>query len=80
MLASQIEIGRIMMVYSLIINISPLASGLADRLGKNLLMVIGATVMSGIVLLGLYQSARMWRRFWLWWPLWVLFTPALKHR
>lgn len=56
--ASQSEIGRIMMVYSLIIiPISPLASGLADRLGKNLLMVIGATVMSGIVLLGLYQSA-----------------------
>ena len=56
--ASQSEIGRIMMVYSLIIiPISPLASGLADRLGKNLFMVIGATVMSGIVLLGLYQSA-----------------------
>ena len=56
--ASQSEIGRIMMVYSLIIiPISPLASGLADRLGKNLWMVIGATVMSGIVLLALYQSA-----------------------
>jgi predicted MFS family arabinose efflux permease len=56
--ASQSEIGRIMMVYSLIIiPISPLASGFADRLGKNLWMVIGATVMSGIVLLGLYQSA-----------------------
>ena len=56
--ASQSEIGRIMMVYSLIIiPISPLASGFADRLGKNLWMVIGATVLSGIVLLGLYQSA-----------------------
>lgn len=56
--ANQSEIGRIMMVYSLIIiPISPLASGFADRLGKNLWMVIGATVMSGIVLMGLYQSA-----------------------
>ncbi|MGJ8603696.1 MAG: MFS transporter [Marivita sp.] len=56
--ATQSEIGRIMMLYSLIIiPISPLASGFADRLGKNLWMVIGATVLSGIVLLGLYQSA-----------------------
>lgn len=56
--ATQSEIGRIMMLYSLIIiPISPLASGFADRLGKNLWMVIGATVLSGIVLLGLYQNA-----------------------
>lgn len=56
--ATQSEIGRIMMLYSLIIiPISPLASGVADRLGKNLWMVIGATVLSGIVLLGLYQNA-----------------------
>lgn len=56
--ATQSEIGRVMMLYSLIIiPISPLASGFADRLGKNLWMVIGATVLSGIVLLGLYQSA-----------------------
>lgn len=56
--ATQSEIGRVMMLYSLIIiPISPLASGFADRLGKNLWMVIGATIASGIVLLGLYQSA-----------------------
>lgn len=56
--ATQSEIGRIMMLYSLIIiPISPLASGFADRLGKNLWMVIFATIASGIVLLGLYQSA-----------------------
>ena len=55
--ATQSEIGRVMMLYSLIIiPISPLASGFADRLGKNLWMVIGATIASGIVLLGLYQS------------------------
>lgn len=55
--ATQSEIGRIMMLYSLIIiPISPLASGFADRLGKNLWMVIGATIMSGVVLLGLYQN------------------------
>lgn len=56
--ATQSEIGRVMMLYSLIIiPISPLASGFADRLGKNLWMVIIATIASGIVLLGLYQSA-----------------------
>ena len=56
--ATQSEIGRVMMLYSLIIiPISPLASGFADRLGKNLWMVIAATIASGIVLLGLYQSA-----------------------
>ncbi len=56
--ATQSEIGRIMMLYSLIIiPISPLASGFADRLGRNLWVVIGATVLSGIVLLGLYQNA-----------------------
>jgi|TARA_B110001469_G_C9644361_1_gene325053 predicted MFS family arabinose efflux permease len=56
--ATQSEIGRVMMLYSLIIiPISPLASGFADRLSKNLWMVIGATIASGIVLLGLYQSA-----------------------
>ena len=56
--ATQSEIGRVMMLYSLIIiPISPLASGFADRLGKNLWMVIVATIASGIVLLGLYQSA-----------------------
>lgn len=56
--ASQSEIGRIMMLYSLIIiPVSPLASSFADRVNRNLAIVIGATIMSGIVLLGLYQSA-----------------------
>ncbi|MEM9549661.1 MAG: MFS transporter [Pseudomonadota bacterium] len=56
--ATQSEIGRIMMLYSLIIiPISPLASGFADRLGQNLWMVVCATIASGIVLLGLFQSA-----------------------
>ena len=55
--ATQTEIGRVMMLYSLIIiPTSPLASGFADRLGKNLWMVIFATIASGIVLVGLYQS------------------------
>ena len=56
--ATQSEIGRVMMLYSLIIiPLSPFASGFADRLGKNLWMVIIATIASGIVLLGLYQNA-----------------------
>jgi predicted MFS family arabinose efflux permease len=55
--ASQSEIGRIMMIYSLIIiPISPLASRFADRLGNNLWVVITATILSGIALIGLYQS------------------------
>ena len=56
--ASQTEIGRVMMLYSLIIiPISPLASSFADKLNRNLSIVIVATVLSGITLLGLYQSA-----------------------
>ncbi len=56
--ASQSEIGRIMMLYSLIIiPISPLASRFGDRCGRNLTLVIGATIASGLALLGLYQSA-----------------------
>lgn len=55
--ASQSEIGRIMMVYSLIIiPISPLAARFADQIGKNVWVVIFATIASGLVLLGLYQS------------------------
>jgi predicted MFS family arabinose efflux permease len=55
--ATQSEIGRVMMLYSLIIiPVSPLASRFADQMGKNLWMVIIATVLSGIVLLGLYQN------------------------
>jgi predicted MFS family arabinose efflux permease len=55
--ATQSEIGRIMMLYSLIIiPISPLASRFADKLDKNLTLVIAATILSGIVLVGLYDS------------------------
>lgn len=55
--ATQSEIGRVMMLYSLIIiPVSPLASRFADQMGKNLWMVIISTVLSGIVLLGLYQN------------------------
>ncbi|WP_208996532.1 MFS transporter [Pseudovibrio ascidiaceicola] len=55
--ASQSEIGRVMMVYSLIIiPISPLASRLSDQLGKNLSVITYATIASGVVLLALYQN------------------------
>jgi predicted MFS family arabinose efflux permease len=55
--ASQSEIGRIMMIYSLvIIPVSPLAARFADQIGKNIWVVIFATIASGVVLLGLYQS------------------------
>ena len=58
--ATQSEIGRVMMLYSLIIiPLSPLASRFADQMGKNLWVVIISTVLSGIVLLGLYQSPRV---------------------
>jgi len=54
---SHAEIGRIMMVYSLIIiPISPIASRASDRLGKGLTVVIVATVASGLVLTGLYNN------------------------
>jgi predicted MFS family arabinose efflux permease len=55
--ASQTEIGRVMMLYSLIIiPTSPLASRFADKIDRNLIIVISATVLSGITLIGLYQS------------------------
>ncbi|MEL7284984.1 MAG: MFS transporter, partial [Pseudomonadota bacterium] len=51
---SQSEIGRIMMVYALvIIPISPMAAGFADRLGQNLKIAAVASFVSGLVLLGL---------------------------
>jgi len=54
---SQSEIGRIMMVYSLvIIPISPIASRASDRLGNSLTIVIIATVASGLILTGLYDN------------------------
>jgi predicted MFS family arabinose efflux permease len=42
-----------------ILPLSPLASRFADQMGKNLWVVIISTVLSGIVLLGLYQSPRV---------------------
>ncbi|MEL6682116.1 MAG: MFS transporter [Pseudomonadota bacterium] len=52
---SQSEIGRIMMVYALvIIPISPLAAGFADRVGQNLKVAAMASFASGVVLFGLF--------------------------
>jgi len=56
--ASQSEIGRIMMVYSLIIiPLGPLASRLADRSGQMVELVILGTVLSGVILISLYGEA-----------------------
>lgn len=56
--ASQSEIGRIMMVYSLIIiPLGPIASRLADRSGQMVELVILGTVLSGIILISLYGEA-----------------------
>jgi len=55
--ASQSEIGRIMMVYALvIIPFSPLASNFADRSGKMLELVILGTIISGTILITLYDT------------------------
>ncbi len=55
--ASQSEIGRIMMVYALvIIPLSPIASQFADRSGKMLELVVLGTVISGTILITLYDS------------------------
>ena len=59
--ASQTDIGRVMMLYALvIIPISPLASRLADRLNKNMLFVILATLASGALLIALWSSSSIW--------------------
>jgi len=56
--ASQSEIGRIMMVYSLvIIPLSPLASSLADHSGKTKELVVLGTLLSGGILISLYGEA-----------------------
>ncbi|GGB82498.1 hypothetical protein GCM10011352_05410 [Marinobacterium zhoushanense] len=56
--ASQSEIGRIMMVYSLIIiPLGPIASQLADRTGKMVELVILGTILSGAILISLYGEA-----------------------
>ncbi|WP_028299904.1 MFS transporter [Oceanospirillum beijerinckii] len=53
--ASQSEIGRIMMVYSLvIIPLSPLASRFADYSGQMKQLVVLGTILSGIILISLY--------------------------
>ncbi|MBB1486621.1 MFS transporter [Oceanospirillum sediminis] len=53
--ASQSEIGRIMMVYSLvIIPLSPLASRFADYSGQMKQLVVLGTILSGVILISLY--------------------------
>nr|WP_228481314.1 MFS transporter [Vibrio fluminensis] len=53
--ASQSEIGRIMMIYSLvIIPLSPIASGIADRTQKTKQLVVLGTILSGAILISLY--------------------------
>jgi len=56
--ATQSEIGRIMMVYSLIIiPLGPVASRIADRTGQMVELVVLGTVLSGIILISLYGEA-----------------------
>ncbi|KZM40916.1 MFS transporter [Marinomonas sp. SBI22] len=60
--ASQSEIGRVMMVYSLIIiPLSPLASGIADKSGKMKELVLLGTVLSGGILVSLYGEASFYK-------------------
>lgn len=60
--ASQSEIGRVMMVYSLIIiPLSPLASGIADKTGKMKELVLLGTVLSGGILISLYGEASFYK-------------------
>ncbi len=59
--ASQTDIGRVMMLYALvIIPISPLASRLADRLNKNMLFVISSTLASGALLIAMWSGSSIW--------------------
>ncbi|ADZ90048.1 major facilitator superfamily MFS_1 [Marinomonas mediterranea MMB-1] len=58
--ASQSEIGRIMMIYSLIIiPISPIASGIADKTKKMRELVVLGTILSGVILISLYGEASL---------------------
>lgn len=58
--ASQSEVGRVMMIYSLIIiPLGPIASQLADRSGKMIELVIMGTVLSGAILISLFGEASM---------------------
>ena len=53
--ASQSEIGRVMMIYSLvIIPLSPIASGIADRTQKTKQLVVLGTLLSGAILISMY--------------------------
>lgn len=60
--ASQSEIGRIMMIYSLIIiPLSPIASGIADKAKKMKELVVLGTVLSGAILISLYGEASFYK-------------------
>ncbi|MFT2111734.1 MFS transporter [Marinomonas sp. 2405UD68-3] len=60
--ASQSEIGRIMMIYSLIIiPLSPIASGIADRTKKMKELVVLGTLLSGGILISLYGEASFFK-------------------
>lgn len=60
--ASQSEIGRIMMIYSLIIiPLSPLASGIADKTKKMKELVVLGTLLSGAILISLYGEASFYK-------------------
>lgn len=60
--ASQSEIGRIMMIYSLIIiPLSPIASGIADRTKKMKELVVLGTLLSGAILISLYGEASFYK-------------------
>lgn len=60
--ASQSEIGRIMMIYSLvIIPLSPVASGIADKTKKMRELVILGTILSGAILISLYGEASLFK-------------------
>ncbi|MBY5947690.1 MFS transporter [Photobacterium rosenbergii] len=60
--ASQSEIGRIMMIYSLvIIPLSPIASGIADKTQKTRELIVLGTVLSGVILLSLYGEASLFK-------------------
>lgn len=60
--ATQSEIGRIMMIYSLvIIPLSPIASGIADKTQKTKQLVVLGTILSGCILISLYGSESIFK-------------------
>ena len=57
---TQTEIGRVMMLYSLIIiPVSPIASRFADKLDRNILFVLLATLGSGAILVVMYPNSNV---------------------